>query len=523
MVSGDVWLRSTLLALLVFLTLVGVVLLVALSSDPAEAATTFIVNKTSDAKDRKLSDTVCDTSRKKGKQCTLRAAIQESNDTSGADTINFNIGGTAGVKTINVGSTGLEELPAITEAVTINGYTQRGAKENTLAEGNNAVLKIQLNGTNAGTFADGLLIGASNSTIKGLVINRFGENGIYLPNVLSGLNNIEGNFIGTSASGTTDLGNQGNGVEIFEASNNTIGGTAPAQRNVISGNNDRGIYINQTIMTVIQGNHIGTKADGTGDLGNANEGVRLGFDGFEAAHDTIIGGTATGAGNVISGNGGEGVEIMGFANKVEGNTIQANGGHGVSIGAGSNNTVGDVTAEAGNVISGNGGDGVAVSGGSTSNRILFNSIFSNTNLGIDLGDDGVTQNDVDPNGPNDDSDTGANNRQNFPLIGSAIRSSSTTITTIIGTLNSSPDQNYIIQCFVTDGAPAGGHGEGKTFLGQTTTATNSNGDATFTCAGPDPTLGESTAGKTVTATATNNTATGDTSEFSQNVQVASGT
>ena len=84
------------------LALLGVLLL-ALSSGPADAATTFTVNKTSDAKDSRISDSVCDTSRKNGKQCTLRAAIQESNDTSGADTIKFNIGGTASVKTINVG------------------------------------------------------------------------------------------------------------------------------------------------------------------------------------------------------------------------------------------------------------------------------------------------------------------------------------------------------------------------------------------------------------------------------------
>ena len=68
---------------------------------------------------------MCDTSRKKGKQCTLRAAIEESNDTPGADTINFNIVSDASVKTISPASL----LPIITEAVTINGYTQRGARE----------------------------------------------------------------------------------------------------------------------------------------------------------------------------------------------------------------------------------------------------------------------------------------------------------------------------------------------------------------------------------------------------------
>lgn len=129
------------------LALAGVLL--ALWSGPAEAAT-FTVNRTDDADDRNINDSNCDTSRKRGKQCTLRAAIQEANNTPGADTINFNIGGAASVKTISPAS----PLPTITEAVTINGYSQPGASANTLAVGNNAVLKIQLNGSGRGWAQD---------------------------------------------------------------------------------------------------------------------------------------------------------------------------------------------------------------------------------------------------------------------------------------------------------------------------------------------------------------------------------
>jgi hypothetical protein len=59
----------------------------------------------------------------------LRAAIQEANHPTnlGANFIGFNIGGGIGVKTISPRS----ELPAITEQLTINGYTQPGATENT--------------------------------------------------------------------------------------------------------------------------------------------------------------------------------------------------------------------------------------------------------------------------------------------------------------------------------------------------------------------------------------------------------
>ena len=151
---------------------------------------------------------MCDTSPKKGKQCTLRAAIEEANDTPGPDVINFKIGGTAAVKTISPTS----PLPAITDPVTINGYSQPRAKANTKTSGNNAVLKIQLDGTNAGAGANGLTITAGSSTVRGLVINRFSGDGIRLET--GGNNTTAGNFIGTDSAGTSALGNAGNGVSI---------------------------------------------------------------------------------------------------------------------------------------------------------------------------------------------------------------------------------------------------------------------------------------------------------------------
>jgi CSLREA domain-containing protein len=150
--SGNVQVRRPLPRLL---ALVLAAALLAVWPSLAEAQTTFTVNNTGDAADTNLTDTVCDTSGKSGNQCTLRAAIQQANATAnvgGPDEIRFNIpGDKTKVKTINVGSTTLGALPPITEAVTMNGYTQRGAKENTRAAGNDAVLKVQLNGTSAGS------------------------------------------------------------------------------------------------------------------------------------------------------------------------------------------------------------------------------------------------------------------------------------------------------------------------------------------------------------------------------------
>jgi CSLREA domain-containing protein len=95
------------------------------------------------------------------------------------DTINFNISAAGTVQTINVGGTGNGALPAITQLMTINGYTEPGASMNTLPNGDNAKILIELNGANAGPNADGLKIQAF-STIEGLAINRFSLNGIEL-------------------------------------------------------------------------------------------------------------------------------------------------------------------------------------------------------------------------------------------------------------------------------------------------------------------------------------------------------
>ena len=442
----------TLLALLA-LALTGT--LPALLSGPVEAATTFTVNKTGDAGDRRINDSVCDSSRKNGKQCTLRAAIQESNDTLGADTINFNIGGTADVKTIKPA----RPLPDITDPVTIDGYTQPGASENTLAEGNDAVLKIVLNGTDAGP-AHGLAIQASDSTIKGLVINRFVGIGVFISGSGVTGDKVLGNFVGTSASGTEALGNGDDGVHIL-GEGNTVGGTAAGTRNVISGNGGDGVDFQgvNTKDNRIEGNFIGTQASSTQDLGNGEDGVNI----RDGAFDNTIGGTASAAGNRIAHNGQDGVSI-------------ASG---------------------------------------TGNSVLSNLIFSNDGLGIDLGASGVTNNDLD------DPDTGANNLQNFPTITSVIQSSQIfNPTRISGTLNSNPNQNFTVQCFlggeVPEDADPSGHGEGRAFMAEDADVTTSaGGDASFECNFLFPVSLE---GKRWSATATNEV-TGDTSEFSANFPV----
>jgi hypothetical protein len=93
------------------------------------------------------------------------------------DPITFNIPG-SGLKTISPTTA----LPTITDPVIIDGYTQPGASANTNAAGSglglNTVLQIELNGTSAGATASGLIISGGNSTVRGLVVNRFNRAGI---------------------------------------------------------------------------------------------------------------------------------------------------------------------------------------------------------------------------------------------------------------------------------------------------------------------------------------------------------
>lgn len=406
-------------------------------------AATFTVNLTGDQSDSSTLDNVCDTDGNfaNGIQCTLRAAIQQANARAGADTINFAIPG-VGLKTIFPGSGRLE----ITEQVIIDGYSQPGARPNSKAVGNDAILLIQLAGNFAGNSANGVRIGetASNCVIRGLVVTRFSASGIRID---GNSNKVEGNFIGTDSTGTVDLGNGVlGGVHVTAGDFNTIGGNSPDDRNLISGNSV-GVSLNiGTVGNKVQGNYIGTDKNGTAALGNDGDGVEI----VESSRNTIGGSVAEA--NIIAFNGRGGVII-----KIFGPNIDASG-----------------------------------------NRIQFNSIFANGQLGIDLGSDG--QNSNDPKDP----DVGENDLQNTPAITSAVRSGGGTITTIKGKLNSTPRKAFIVEFFDN---PTG-EDEGKKFLGNKAVTTDANGNASFTFT---PSLLVLGAGVTATAT---NVVEANTSEFS---------
>jgi hypothetical protein len=184
-----------------------------------------------------------------------------------------------------------------------------------------------------------------------------------------------------------------------------------------------------------------------------------------------------------------------------------NGGNGVLIRSGArSNTIGGTVSGAENLIAFNRRDGVRVSSRrSTGNAILSNSIFSNTRLGIELDRLGVTPNDVG------DGDIGANNLQNFPVLTSV--SSAAGRTLIEGALNSARDTGFDLEFFSNTECDPFGHGEGEALLGWTMVTTNGNGDASFSVSFPEAIR----FGQFITATATDPDY--NTSEYSQCIAV----
>jgi uncharacterized repeat protein (TIGR01451 family) len=230
----------------------------------------------------------------------------------GLDRIEFNIPG-SGVHTINLMGGSSSALfvgrDSADEPVFIDGYSQAGASPNTnpIGAADNAVLKIEIRRDSVDAPTTGLSVRSGGNTIRGLAIGGFTLNGIVLTEdnrFPLGGNVISGNFIGTDASGTTAVPN---GTGIFGNSpGNTIGGTTPADRNVISGNTGNGIDFEEstgaTTGPVIRGNFIGTDATGLKALGNGGAGINMvGFNG------ATIGGTAAGDRNVIAASGGFGI------------------------------------------------------------------------------------------------------------------------------------------------------------------------------------------------------------------------
>jgi len=194
---------------------------------------------------------------------------------------------------------------------------------------------------------------------------------------------VAGNYIGTDVTGTAALPNRGNGVTVWAGSSNRIGTDADgvgdtAERNLISGNTGAGVQLT-TSDNVVAGNYVGTNVTGTAALPNLGSGVIV----------------SCGSGN-IDGTNGDGV-----GDTAERNVISGNAGSSIFIlGSGTNNNVvaGNYlgTSADGTVAVANGG-GVYISGGTQSNRVERNLISGNNWDGVTLNDPGTSLNVVADN------------------------------------------------------------------------------------------------------------------------------
>jgi len=487
---------------------------------------------------------------------TLRQAILDANANPGADTIAFAIAG-SGVHLI----TPTTALPAISDAVTIDGYTQAGSSANTnpVGQGLNTVLTIEV--------AGGLGVSASNTTIRGLSIHG---GGVTFNNGFTN-NKIEGCFLGTDVTGTQRLdGGFGTQVTVTAESSATIGGPTPAARNLIAGCQSGIILAGAGTGNTVQGNMVGLAVSGDALLtspcpgtsfainingsghsiignvlaggsnglsvngtGHALKGNFVGTDvtgtvlfgigehGFQVqGTNHVIGGSSPGDGNIVAGaEFYNGLELSGSGHVVYGNfigtdpsgTIDLGNHHAGIVGIGNDLTIGGTGPGEGNAIAFNasaGYSGVLVQGAHV--RIRGNRIYANNNgLGIDLfagSTTGVTPNDAG------DGDTGPNALQNFPILTTAEPAAPQGAGThVAGVLNSAPSTTFDLDFYSNPAcAPRPQEFlEGQDYIGSTQVTTDGSGNASF-----DLTLPFTVeAGARISATATD--PNGNTSEFSQ--------
>ncbi len=379
-------------------------LLLLLLASPLAAAT-FTVNDTGNAGDHTPGDGSCEILPAGSGLCTLRAAIAEANASAGADTIDFAIPA-AQCPTNQVCDITNPQLPTIQEQLTIDGYTQTGAAQNSAptTRVTNAQIKISIINGGSGCIDIDHLAAPADET-EGTLVQGLSISGCSTAIAMSTpYNTIQGNFIGTEVDGSAVATNDNSGDGIsctFSGTDDTganlIGGFLPTEWNLISGNGGDGIDLNSSGNLVL-GNLIGTDALGASDVGNFSNGISIGRDDNQIGMDVPLTGrdlpVPAVMGNLISGNRLDGIDLSSTAddNWIGGNVIGAdtlqlnalpNDDHGVHV-SGTDNHIGTEAVGALNVIAGNGEHGVAIlSTGATGNTVSGNFIgitFDATNL-----------------------------------------------------------------------------------------------------------------------------------------------
>jgi CSLREA domain-containing protein len=365
-------------------------------------ATTFTVTSTADT-----DGSTC------GADCTLRQAVNASNASppppNTTNVIQFNIpSNDPGCDPVtNVCTIALTDCLAhsgnfcegLTQPVIIDGYTQPGASANTLTIGDNAQIKIKVIGDPSGDrviqlcspTGCGLPGDSSGSTVKGLCLGGSNHGAL----IFLGSNNdlVTGNFLGVDTDGATVI-SDGDPIDVSQVVNGSvIGGTSPGARNVMASNGVFGDILNDGNATLVQGNYLGTNAAGTAAIGSLATGIDV-----EIGTGVTIGGSASGAGNVINATG-NGISIGGVQfnaavnTTVQGNLIgmDATGtvafyalNIGVVTGQSINTTIGGSTPGAANVINAR-ANGINISGSPTGMVIQGNKIGTDITGTMPLG------------------------------------------------------------------------------------------------------------------------------------------
>jgi len=436
--------------------------------------------------------------------CTLREAIVRANASGSASVIRFQVGCPV---QIQLGS----PLPNIKNNVTIDATTQTGWTPNTNFAGFNANLCVLLNGM--GSTSEALHVAPTSTnarlTVAGLMFGGFSDAAIKLE---AGTHHaIRGNQFG----GIFLILNNHDSIRVTGNAGTTyIGGyNAAAVYNLIVGSSEAGIYLdNPAGGSIIAGNIIGVGGDGQSALGNGT-GVYV-----YNSPDNLI------QYNVIGDNTGYGIELaLSSGNVIQYNDIgvtvggsdAGNGDSGVFLlGSNAHDNVIGAPANAsygGNVIANNGGAGVYLTtSAGAGNLILANSIRGNAGLAIDLGGAGPTANDV----ITFDSDAGANDVQNYPVVQHAYRAPNSEV--VMGVLDSFNDggAGFRLDFYYNATCPALGspaRGDAGLYLGTATVYADISGHARYQVVLPapngDPVLGYLSA----TATA----ADGSTSEIGE--------
>ena len=400
-----------------------------LSASFGACAATFTVDTTSDAPLNACNDLVAN-------DCSLRGAIHNANAAGDADLIQFAIPNTDPgfqAATAHWRITASADLPFVSAPLTIDGYTQAGAQENTLSPdegGSDAVLKIELRGPGSG---QGLFAGSA-MTVRGLAINHF-QTALLL--FAPGPHRVVGSFIGTDITGLQRDGTT-TSIGIRVSAPSTIGGTTPAARNVISGNTYLGISDQSgtgTQPSIYQGNLFGLGADGSTVLPGQDNGILL----SDAAQGTLIGGDTSDARNLFGGQDFSAIYVTGnplsgsppdiriqgnwFGTDWSGTRSRPNGRHPTSPtqsqptisvfrGGRCGLRIGGLGPGEGNRIDSGAAAGVHI--GTCEGAAIVGNRFSGNRIGIDLSPnsnpDGASNNDAA------DADPGGNRMQNAPVV-----------------------------------------------------------------------------------------------------------